>query len=372
MDKATDLSRTSAVGSLHLFVGKTLSTVFLAAATLLMGALISPSDYGLYVIVLIPATTMLLFQDWGIASAMTKNCAQRRAENNQTNLREIILSGLTFEFATAIILTIILIATSGLIATSLFNKPQATYLITIASATIIATAITNAIQSVFIGFEKTKHYSVLLICQATTQGIISLILVYFGYGALGAVLGYTVGTVTTGILACVLLYLSVYRKLPKSNIDRNEIRQTLKPLLRYGVPLAIGTILLGSYTQINALLMASHVSTELIGNYKIATNFLLLLTFFSAPISTVLFPVFSKINPKKEKNLLQTVFASSANYAALITTPAGFALMVLSQPLVSTLYHNKYPFAPIFLALATISYLAPLFWKLGYQLSSQV
>lgn len=59
------LGQVSATGSFQLFLGKTLSTVILAVGTIVLGMLISEGDYGLYAIALVPATTMLLFQDWG-------------------------------------------------------------------------------------------------------------------------------------------------------------------------------------------------------------------------------------------------------------------------------------------------------------------
>ena len=61
-------------------------------------------------------------------------------------------------------------------------------------------------------------------------------------------------------------------------------------LLNYGVPLGIASILTGLLTQIYSFMIASFYNTALIGDYKIATNFVLLLGFFTIPISTVLFP----------------------------------------------------------------------------------
>jgi hypothetical protein len=63
VDKALEMGRTSAVGSFHLFFGKSISTVIMAIGTIIMGAIILDGDYGLFTIAMIPATTLLLFQD---------------------------------------------------------------------------------------------------------------------------------------------------------------------------------------------------------------------------------------------------------------------------------------------------------------------
>ncbi len=79
----------------------------------------------------------------------------------------------------------------------------------------------------------------------------------------------------------------------------------------------------------------------------------------------MLFPAFSKLNPKKEKETLKNVFQFSVKYAALLVVPAAAAVMALSKPLVFTLFGEKYTHAPLFLTLCAISYLYPAFGSLS-------
>ncbi len=72
MDKATEMGKTSTVGSVQLFLGTSISTVIRAVGAIILGLFILPGDYGLYAVALIPAATLSLFQDWGIGSALTK------------------------------------------------------------------------------------------------------------------------------------------------------------------------------------------------------------------------------------------------------------------------------------------------------------
>ena len=93
-----------------------------------------------------------------------------------------------------------------------------------------------------------------------------------------------------------------------------------------------------------------------------------MLTFVSVPIATALFPVFSKLNPEKEPELVKTVFASSVKYTAVLLVPATMLLITLATPLVNTLFPAngiiqslfvvnaapKFPYAPLFLALSAV------------------
>ncbi len=355
----------SAVGSFQLFLGKMLSTVLLAVGTIIVGIFILPTAYGLYTIAAIPASTFLLFQDWGIGSAMTRFCAKCRSEKRESDLPKIIVAGMTFEVATGLFLMVISLLMASFVATAVFGKPASSFLIALISVTILSAAFSSAAQSVFVGFEQMKLTSYTMICQAIVQSILSALLVYLGYGALGATLGYTLGSVISSVTAGFLLYFVIFRKLGSKFAFKSDLLQQLKPMLKYGVPLAIAAITAGILTQFYYFLMAVFCSTSIIGNYGIATNFTVLPTFFTIPIATVMFPIFSKINPEKERKLLKTVFASSAKYAAFLLIPATLAIIVLAKPIIGTLFGNKYSYAPPLLALSVVTYLLSVFGNIS-------
>jgi O-antigen/teichoic acid export membrane protein len=74
------------------------------------------------------------------------------------------------------------------------------------------------------------------------------------------------------------------------------------------------------------------------------------------PISTVLFPLFSKIEPK-ENNKLGLIYQNSVKYAGLIIVPLTSALILLSGPIVAIIYGTSYPLTAYFLQLFCINFL---------------
>ena len=161
----------------------------------------------------------------------------------------------------------------------------------------------------------------------------------------------------TSILAIVIFYLVFYRKTQGPENGGLNLSRTLRSMLRYGLPLSVSTILFGFLLQFYNFLMIMYCSDSMIGNYSIALHFSTLITFFTIPIATVLFPAFSKLEAEKEKETLGNVFQSSVKYAALFIIPATTAIMVLSEPLVFTLFGQKYNHAPLFLTLYAVSFL---------------
>ena len=354
MQKAFEIGKTSATGSFQLFVGAAASTIIRAVGTIILARLITQAEYGLYSVALIPSYMAMLFRDWGINSAVTRYTASLKAQKNEEKAYEIIKAGLIFEVVTGLVLSLILISISNFIASGVFNRPESGLLIAIASVTVFAGALQTAAQSAFVGFERMELNSLTNVCQAIVKSVTAPLLVLVGFGALGATLGYTISFIASAIIALIVLYLTIIRKIKGKSSEGSDTAKTLKEMLRYGVPLSISSIIGGFLIQFYAFLMAIYCTDVAIGNYQVATQFATIVTFFTIPISTVLFPAFSKINPHNENGLLQIVFTSSVKYTSLILVPVTMALMILSKPMVGTLFGEKWTQAPLFLTLYII------------------
>ena len=348
------MGKVSATGSFQLFIGKAASTIILAVGSIILARLMTPAEYGLYAIALIPSTTISLFRDWGIGQAMAKYIAHYKAIDKDENIHDIITAGLIFRITIGLILSLLSLFLASFIATTIFNRPETTFLISIASIAIISESVLTAAQSNFTGFERMELTSFTLICESIIKSIAGPLLVLVGYGALGAVLGYTLSFLISGIIGIILLYFLLFKNLKKSSSHLTDKIKILKKMLHYGVPLSLSAIMGSFLYQFYAFLMAFYCNDVMIGNYQIAVNFAMFITFFTYPIATVLFPAFSKLDPKRELQLLRTVFSSAVKYAALFLVPATMVTLVLSESVVGTVYGQKWVHAPLFLSLYVI------------------
>jgi O-antigen/teichoic acid export membrane protein len=366
MEKALEMGRTSATGSFHVFIGVSVSTVIMAVGTIILGRILGEDGYGLYTVTLIPTLMIGLFRDWGVNSAMTKYIASLRLKRDSPEIRDVIIAGLTFEIAVGLVLLLFSLLSANFIATTIFHRPESASLISIISISIFGGSLLTASQASFIGFEKMGINSFTVICQAIVKTAVGPVLVLLGYGVLGAVLGYTTSFLLAGLIGLATLYFAFLRKLRKADKKTSGLSDTLKRMLKYGMPLSVSTVLGGVLTQFYGFVMAFFVvDNAVIGNYQVAVNFAVLLTFLSVPISTVLFPMFAKLDPENERELVSNIFASSVKYTALVLVPATMAVMVLSKPMISTLYGDAYVDAPFFLTLYVVTNLLAVFGNLS-------
>jgi O-antigen/teichoic acid export membrane protein len=363
--KALEMGKTSATGSFRLLIGVALSTIIMAVGTLILGWLLSSDELGLYAIVLVPSLTINLFRDWGINSAITKYIANFRVSNREEEMHDFIVAGLIFEVASGIALSFLSLFLASFIATTFFNRPESASYIAIISISIISGSLLAAAQAGFVGFERMGLNSFTLICQAVAKTATSPLLVVLGYGVLGPVIGYTLGFIVAGIIGLATFYLILLRPLRKKRTKNSNIKKTLKIMLRYGVPLSIGSILTGILAQVYSFIVIPLTSNDMYGNYTVALFFSVLLTFLTVPISTVLFPAFAKLDGQNEQELVKKIFTSSAKYASMLLVPATMAMMVLSSPMIGTLYGGKYPYGPFFLTLYIIGNLFVVFGSIS-------
>ena len=360
------MGKVSAKGGFHLLWGLVISTVISSVGTIFIARLLGSDLYGLYTVVLTAPTLIAIFRDWGVNSAMIRCAAQYKAESRTNEIRSIFISGLIFEIILGLVLSVASFALSDFVATTVFNRPAIAPLIQIASFTILTGGLVNAATAAFTGVERMELNSIMLIVQSMVKTLIVIALVVLGLGTLGATVGYTIAFTIAGLAGIVLMW-TIYRTLPKATTNKLEIKAYISTMLQYGIPLSISAIIGGFLGQFYAFLLPIFYSTDNIpiGNYGVASNFVVLIGFFATPITTMLFPAFSKLDSKKDKETLKNVFQFSIKYASLLVVPVAALIMCLSEPAVSTLFGATYNEAPLFLTLLAVSYVYTAFGNLS-------
>jgi len=141
-----------------------------------------------------------------------------------------------------------------------------------------------------------------MIIQAATVCLLAPSLVYLGWGALGALLAVSFSYMVSSVAAMAMLYFRIVRRIDRNttNNTNSDINATLKVVVElWRSSCHKQPFWAVCYLRLILSLWASTVDNALIGNYRIATNFTVLPTFFTIPIVTALVPAFSKLQPKK-------------------------------------------------------------------------
>lgn len=347
-------------------LGRILVIVIEAVSLIIIARFLGSTTYGRYTIAMIPITFAQIFTDLGVRNGLIKYITQFRSENKLGNVSNLIKMAFFINTSIGILLTIITYFFASYIAGNVFNQPDITLFIQIASINLVATSIFRTANGVMIGFERMDYLSIMIIIQSILKVFLSPILVYIGFGALGAIVGYT-ASLTLAALIGLLAVLYLLRSASQYETTMN-FSYAGNLLFSYGFPIFISVILSGLLAQVLNFMMGLYINPTEIGNYRAALNFNVFISFLTLPISTVLFPLFSKID-LKEKNRLKNIYQNAVKYISLLTIPIVFGLILLSEPIVNIVYGTNYSLTAKFLQLNCITFLPILY---GAQVTGSV
>ena len=352
----SDIAKASARGSFFLFLGQASSTIIMALSSILIARLLGPENYGLYTIAMIAPSFFIALSDLGISPALTKFSAHSKGKDQK--VVGLIQAGIIFKFILSLILSLVLLLLSESIATWVLRRPGLGLLIRFTSLYLVSQAIFMTLDSIFIGLDKTENSSLLMNTQAVIKTVASPLLIIFGMGAIGAILGAALGSLLAAAIGVAVLLWRLCPSLISGNHGDNvNFFQALRLMVPYGVPLYLSTLIFSLLAQYRRFILALLVSNMEIGNYTTAMNFSVLITPLSYPIAASLFPAFSKLSIEEDRDMVEKMFRLSVKYTSLFVIPTSLAVAVLSKELVYTLYGSQYGLAPSYLALYVLIFL---------------
>ena len=358
-----DNAKTAGRGGAMIFFSNILSTFISAFGAIIVIRLLSPSDYGLYVVATIPASMILNFGEWGVSSAFVKYIAQYKAEGRKEDVNSVLRSGLAFNIGLGIILMSATFFLSDFLAGFVLQKPEAALLVRVSCFMVLGSQLYDICWSTFLGFGTMRYNALMQILFSTLKALLTTLLVLLGLKSSGAAMGSSFGSLATGIIGTSIVFFALYNPLRKMNLESSmDFSEALRVMLRFGFPLAIISIITGFGSQFYSFQMARYSSTFSIGNYGVALTFTVFVSFITFPLSNILFPTFSKMSLAEAREGLEVAFRTSIKYVSYLVLPVTVGVMALSQPLISLLFGEKYNAAALFLILSSVG---NLFYGLG-------
>jgi O-antigen/teichoic acid export membrane protein len=353
MSRLGELAASTAKGSFIAFIGEALSLAVSTAGGIVVATLLGPAEYGLQAIALVPLGLFGLFLDWGVGAAITRWTAKYRSEGESWKIKELVWAGLIFKLAVGGVLSFALFLSADIVAISLLKRPEVVGLVRIVSLAILAQAILTTSLSALAGFEKMGHRTLVHLSQGLLRGLVSPLLVYIGLGVTGAIIGYVLGLAAAASVGLVFTIASI-RGERTVNMEVFTVRDNVKSMLAFGLPLYAEGLIHGAVVQIRRILKPWFISNELIGNYQVAVKFSTLLGLLTGSIGLTLYPAFSKFNYNTEPEKTREAFRKSVRYSTMIVLPVTVALATLSTPFVNTVL-SGYPYAPRYVSLLVVS-----------------
>jgi O-antigen/teichoic acid export membrane protein len=353
-DELTTIAQKAARGGLFLFIGNASSTVILAVGAIVVARLLGPFNYGLYTLTVTVPVLLVALADVGMNYALIRLPARLRAEGDHARANRLIKLGFLLKLGISTIASVVCYAGSTMFASIVLNRPELAPFIQLASLMIVFQAIFDATTNIFIGQDRMHYSASVQIMQAILKGTLAPVLVFVGLGIAGAIWGYLLALAAAGLTGAILLFT---KHAPSSDRPTNLASTELRTLLGYGLPLYAAAILSVFLSQYQNIVLAHFSSNVQIGNFSATWTFNGFMAILIYPITTAIFPMFSKMDPKSQRGDLVRAFVLAVKYSSLLMIPASVMVMIFSRDLISLTFGGSFAFAPQYLVLLSAFYL---------------
>jgi O-antigen/teichoic acid export membrane protein len=288
---------------------------------IILARILSPSEFGLMGMLIVFVNFAALFSELGFASALVQ-----RKEIEERHRSSIFWLNIMIGIG----LTVIIVSSAPLIAG--FYREPALVSIAMVVAINFTTGSFKVVQTALLQRDmRFKRLALINITSVTISGVISIAMAIQGFGVWSLVAQLLV---QTGVEALIMFFLSDWR--PRILFDVWAIRE----LLAFSANLTGFRVFNYWVRNADNLLVGRFVGTYELGLYSQAYNLLLLPRQLTTVFSTVMFPLFSRIQDDQQR--IKKILLRTHRVIAFITVPLMSGLMMVATPFVMTVFGEKW------------------------------
>lgn len=237
--KRSDRFWTLLTGTFWMVLGMGISRVLMLLAMIIVARILGSEKYGEFGMIRTTINTFTVFAAFGIGLTANKFVAEFKNKDAEKTSRIMGLT-LIFSLCLGLIISILIFAFAGHLASSALKSDDMAQYISISAIMIVLSALNGAYSGIFSGLEAFKKTAQLNIIT----GLLGLIIVVSGayfWGLLGTVIAF--GIYLFAITIFSHIYLLCELKMQSIKITyNNEIFKEWKILVMFSLPLALAGI----------------------------------------------------------------------------------------------------------------------------------
>jgi O-antigen/teichoic acid export membrane protein len=324
-----------------------------------MARLLGRDIYGLISIAVGFIGLFAIIGDVGLNIAGIRYISMYNTKKRYEDIRTIVSTSFGIKLALAVVLAAICFFGSEAIA-DFFNKDVAP-LFRIVALIIICNILGSVFQTVMKGLQRMDLFAISNVFRDVSWIIVSIGLVAYGWGVVGAMWGYLVSAVIW-LTICILIYLIPLRSnLPESQKKRKKVGSEIRyKLIVFGMPVVIMDITILLYNWTDTFVLAYFRPTWEVSCYNIAFGLVNMVMIIITSVSTALFPIFSQEQALKKKIRQKQIYEKVVKLIMIIVYPL-LTMMIFLSPYIILIYGEEYlPAIYPLLILATWGFFRPV------------
>ena len=323
------------------------------ATMVFLARFLEPNAYGMFFLAVSILSVGRLLSGLTIPDSAAKFVAEY-GESDPDRLGPIV----SYSFRIIAIATFVVVAglllLHGRIA-SLFDDPGLDSLLLVGTSLIVCRTLYRYFRMLLQGFKAIDYSAAVYAAEGVGRLAFVVAFVLLGYGVVGAVGGYALGSGIAAALGAVLFYRRIY---PTIDTSRDIDAETKSSLLRYTVPLfaSNGSKMIDS--TFDTVLLGLLLNPAAVGYYVLGSQ---VVHFLQAPASAVgstIGPWFGDRKASGEVERVSRIYLFTLVHALLIYVPIAAGLALLARPAIEILFGSDYlPAVEVFRIFAVLAVL---------------
>lgn len=354
MARESSKARVARHGIIYV-TGQMIGSIAVFITLIILARQLQPTQLGLYAIVIAFYTILGIFSTFSLGTALRKKLAEDRGDKGRSKL---VSSAFSVTLVFSLIIAAVGIGVSGFAATQIYHQPQIMGALMLASLLAVFWALFNVTISILVGIGRVKESAIVDVVYSVIQLVAAPLLVYMGYGLMGAVAGLGIGLVCGTLVG--LLYIIKDLKIEKESVDV----ATMKEIVGFSVPVFISALALQGAYNLGILLLGTFASAPVVGNYynayKLGSLFIIIIN----SMTFVLLPAFSAASAKGAiKKKLEPLFNRTLYFSVVILAPIVAFVAAFSRPIIFLFFSKVYVLAPPYLAVMSVGIVLGIIWN---------
>lgn len=308
----------------------------------------------------------------GFPVALSRLVSESHAMGRNMQTRRVFSVALSTFFVLGAISTAVMFFFPDWLA-GLLHNPDASLSIRVLAPSVLLVCMTSAFRGFTQGHGNMIPTTVGQVIEVLVKVVVGLALAWYfaktgaekTLASAGAIFGVTVGSLA------VLVYMYIakrkyYKPVPSAQPDVPDSRgDVFKSLVRIGIPIALGSIVLSIINLIDSgLCMArlqnaagfSYLDAKILyGVYGKAQNLFNIPAAFITPLTISIVPAIAAQMLKSNKDEASKISEDSLRISMALSLPMGIGLAVISEPIMKVLYPGANEAGPMLLGILGIA-----------------
>ena len=294
---------------------------------IILAKFLGPRYLGLFVLGLTVISISGAVSKMGLDNGILRYVAMYRGVHDTARIKGTVIRALQLTAIGSLVMGTLVIFSSKLIATSVFQKPQLADILFYLAISILFSPLMTLALSVCQAFYIAKHTA--LVQNMVLPGL-NIILASFFF-----VLGWKVGGAVAGYVIAIFIAFgaSMYflrKTFPNLTKDTKTVYETNK-LLRYSLPLLVVSLLDYVILWTDTIMLGLFRTNAEVGIYSAAVKTSMLLILFLLSFNFVFTPVISDLYNRKDLKKLEYMFKTVTRWAFTLAFPVFISMVFWSE-----------------------------------------